>query len=114
MTHFSPPRRASQLSKGMLQPAALCQPLQEPSQRAPLGLAQGADQQLLGNQDVSAHRREKRVAFLGEVIAAAPRVAARRLLQHHRSEAHTSELQSLMRTSYAVFCLKKKTKNKNT
>src|SRR3546814_8858445 len=28
----------------------------------------------------------------------------------HRSEEHTSELQSLMRTSYAVFCLKKKTK----
>src|SRR3546814_6334978 len=25
----------------------------------------------------------------------------------HRSEEHTSELQSLMRTSYAVFCLKK-------
>src|SRR3546814_2551990 len=33
----------------------------------------------------------------------------------HRSEEHTSELQSLMRISYAVFCLKKKTnKNKNT
>src|SRR3546814_5980729 len=30
-----------------------------------------------------------------------------------RSEEHTSELQSLMRISYAVFCLKKKTK-KNT
>src|SRR3546814_9545572 len=29
-----------------------------------------------------------------------------------RSEEHTSELQSLMRTSYAVFFLKKKTKNK--
>src|SRR3546814_7614991 len=29
----------------------------------------------------------------------------------HRSEEHTSELQSLMRISYAVFCLKKKTKN---
>src|SRR3546814_6167562 len=28
-----------------------------------------------------------------------------------RSEEHTSELQSLMRTSYAVFCFKKKTKN---
>src|SRR3546814_8753599 len=28
-----------------------------------------------------------------------------------RSEEHTSELQSLMRTSYAVFCLKKKHKN---
>src|SRR3546814_1488621 len=31
-----------------------------------------------------------------------------------RSEEHTSELQSLMRTSYAVFCLKKKTKKKKT
>src|SRR3546814_4938151 len=30
-----------------------------------------------------------------------------------RSEEHTSELQSLMRTSYAVFCLKKKKKNAN-
>src|SRR3546814_3381736 len=29
-----------------------------------------------------------------------------------RSEEHTSELQSLMRISYAVFCLKKKTHNK--
>src|SRR3546814_1676295 len=28
----------------------------------------------------------------------------------YRSEEHTSELQSLMRISYAVFCLKKKTK----
>src|SRR3546814_7980039 len=37
----------------------------------------------------------------------------RKLHQHHwlhgRSEEHTSELQSLMRISYAVFCLKKKT-----
>src|SRR3546814_7836571 len=37
-----------------------------------------------------------------------------RLVQHiqrhgHRSEEHTSELQSLMRISYAVFCLNKKT-----
>src|SRR3546814_4200268 len=35
---------------------------------------------------------------------------------HHpqpaRSEEHTSELQSLMRISYAVFCLKKKKENK--
>src|SRR3546814_8200707 len=31
-----------------------------------------------------------------------------------RSEEHTSELQSLMRISYAVFCLKKQTKNTNT
>src|SRR3546814_6832786 len=33
------------------------------------------------------------------------------LTEHNRSEEHTSELQSLMRISYAVFCLKKKTKN---
>src|SRR3546814_6201261 len=31
-----------------------------------------------------------------------------------RSEEHTSELQSLMRISYAVFCLKKKTTKKDT
>src|SRR3546814_8164166 len=37
--------------------------------------------------------------------AAAPRTPA-------RSEEHTSELQSLMRISYAVFCLKKKKKTK--
>src|SRR3546814_6549297 len=38
---------------------------------------------------------------------------ARPWLASNRSEEHTSELQSLMRISYAVFCLKKK-KNKNT
>src|SRR3546814_2068176 len=37
-------------------------------------------------------------------------------LAHYRSEEHTSELQSLMRISYAVFCLKKKKypRNNNT
>src|SRR3546814_10851682 len=35
------------------------------------------------------------------------------LAQCERSEEHTSELQSLMRISYAVFCLKKKTKHQN-
>src|SRR3546814_4798978 len=47
----------------------------------------------------------------------APRLNQRALARHvqifarielGRSEEHTSELQSLMRTSYAVFCLKKK------
>src|SRR3546814_3001528 len=32
-------------------------------------------------------------------------------LNEYRSEEHTSELQSLMRISYAVFCLKKKNKH---
>src|SRR3546814_9646689 len=34
-------------------------------------------------------------------------------LAEGRSEEHTSELQSLMRISYAVFCLKKKKKQRN-
>src|SRR3546814_9294634 len=42
-----------------------------------------------------------------------PRLRDDRHVRHHRvrSEEHTSELQSLMRISYAVFCLKKKTIN---
>src|SRR3546814_10481632 len=47
------------------------------------------------------------VAHLGLDIGARDRLAAQRPL---RSEEHTSELQSLMRISYAVFCLKKKNK----
>src|SRR3546814_10173769 len=55
--------------------------------------------------------------LLPEVLAGRARVA----VQHDgdtvpyaatRSEEHTSELQSLMRISYAVFCLKKKNTNK--
>src|SRR3546814_9988047 len=50
------------------------------------------------------------VARIGEAItlAAAEQEAPVRR-QPVRSEEHTSELQSLMRISYAVFCLKKKT-----
>src|SRR3546814_10434170 len=42
----------------------------------------------------------------GQAHHLAERLLVRRT---QRSEEHTSELQSLMRTSYAVFCLKKKT-----
>src|SRR3546814_6654173 len=70
---------------------------------------------------------EQRIAFerLGQIgleFEVRQRQQLDRLLQlrcHHqrlrlaeRSEEHTSELQSLMRISYAVFCLKKKTPNK--
>src|SRR3546814_6050092 len=37
---------------------------------------------------------------------------SRKVPSTRRSEEHTSELQSLMRISYAVFCLKKKNTNK--
>src|SRR3546814_2838826 len=44
----------------------------------------------------------RQAAFLAETQQAADEAG------QARSEEHTSELQSLMRTSYAVFCLKKK------
>src|SRR3546814_5330452 len=44
----------------------------------------------------------------GPGVAAAPDIHLRTLAALDRSEEHTSELQSLMRISYAVFCLKKK------
>src|SRR3546814_1514078 len=50
-------------------------------------------------------------AFTAAVLSTAPAAHADTkddILQNHRSEEHTSELQSLMRISYAVFCLKKK------
>src|SRR3546814_3494103 len=48
------------------------------------------------------------VGFLREI-----RKERRRPRPIERSEEHTSELQSLMRISYAVFCLKKKKLNNN-
>src|SRR3546814_7985533 len=44
-------------------------------------------------------------------IEAAPLAKIANREKKMRSEEHTSELQSLMRNSYAVFCLKKKRKN---
>src|SRR3546814_5347727 len=41
-------------------------------------------------------------------VAVGVQVDVTALAAEHRSEEHTSELQSLMRISYAVFCLKKK------
>src|SRR3546814_8128062 len=43
-----------------------------------------------------------------ETIAYLPIFSAWLIANGYRSEEHTSELQSLMRISYAVFCLKKK------
>src|SRR3546814_2159708 len=51
----------------------------------------------------------KRVADLGHAEHAR-HIHQRMLRATCRSEEHTSELQSLMRISYAVFCLKKKKK----
>src|SRR3546814_4382996 len=55
---------------------------------------------------VFARRRQDHICYLPRPIRSAG------WGKGHRSEEHTSELQSLMRISYAVFCLKKK-QNKN-
>src|SRR3546814_3009335 len=66
------------------------------------------------NRDSINHRRDECVHMRhfngGETVFAG---GAKPLRVRDRSEEHTSELQSLMRISYAVFCLKKK-KRKNT
>src|SRR3546814_5603610 len=50
-----------------------------------------------------------RAAIVGRVLPSSPKTCCSTAgAQHVRSEEHTSELQSLMRNSYAVFCLTKK------
>src|SRR3546814_20433319 len=51
--------------------------------------------------------RRSQLSARRAAVGAAP--APLRVQRSRRSEEHTSELQSLMRISYAVFCLKKKT-----
>src|SRR3546814_5550238 len=51
------------------------------------------------------------VAAVFERLADQARLELGHRVLEHRSEEHTSELQSLMRISYAVFCLKKKKTN---
>src|SRR3546814_2362725 len=60
---------------------------------------------------VQALRRGDRVVTSGGIVGQVTKVLNDAELQveiAERSEEHTSELQSLMRISYAVFCLKKK------
>src|SRR3546814_3451708 len=54
------------------------------------------------------------IGFVEVAPVGVHRDAAIRLAAGRRSEEHTSELQSLMRISYAVFCLKKKTNKRTT
>src|SRR3546814_2477908 len=93
-THPFPTRRASDLVGGVagLPRTARCA-RRLGRQRA--DRARGAARQLLGSVRDGGDDRD-RVIVRGRGLTP-------------RSEEHTSELQSLMRISYAVFCLKKKT-----
>src|SRR3546814_3896773 len=56
---------------------------------------------------------EKRIQMITRNKVEQPRIDINAHVIPPRSEEHTSELQSLMRISYAVFCLKKKNKQNN-
>src|SRR3546814_6128421 len=67
-------------------------------------------------------KEEARIDYIDESLPAPAQVSNVEIVEtpggaivtYKRSEEHTSELQSLMRISYAVFCLKKKKKKKQT
>src|SRR3546814_10450869 len=61
---------------------------------------QGVQEFDLARRPHAARQRDRRQVAVGACLAAGMAVGA-------RSEEHTSELQSLMRISYAVFCLNK-------
>src|SRR3546814_8444533 len=69
-----------------------------------------------GYEHPTAVKQRTLLRMLGDVFPHSANLGYRRLDHDHatpyvrRSEEHTSELQSLMRISYAVFCLKKKNK----
>src|SRR3546814_17228178 len=81
LTHSFPTRRSSDLQR----PDAHC-----------------------GGAFLAKPRRSVRDDLVARSILVPPGIASHDRLLYGRSEEHTSALQSLMRISYAVFCLKKK------
>src|SRR3546814_5218771 len=57
-----------------------------------------------------AYNTLQKLSYTGTIFVLLPLLIVSGLALSPRSEEHTSELQSLMRISYAVFCLKKKNK----
>src|SRR3546814_6924858 len=82
-----------------------------------VALGDGAEMAADRQGEVAPGLDERRLAAAGPQRVAQGAVAFQRefRVDHDgRSEEHTSELQSLMRISYAVFCLKKKKKHTKT
>src|SRR3546814_4677905 len=98
-----------------------------PAQRGRAQRGEGAERLGLARHRLGQDRRgagfadHVQVVVAGAAVGANGEVHARALQRAGRAEAgvelrseeHTSELQSLMRISYAVFCLKKKKNNSN-
>src|SRR3546814_10724804 len=76
----------------------------------------GRESRPLGYQQPRYHRfirRDVEQGSQGWTVQAYPPGGSDGQLRRFRSEEHTSELQSLMRISYAVFCLTKKSRTKH-
>src|SRR3546814_1089136 len=110
MTHSFPTRRSSDLTRVVSQ-SAPCAESARYSCADRLGLFGGCSDHSIRNISVVADRfiyfkqqaRDSYLRLFNFILGA---------FQQCRSEEHTSELQSLMRISYAVFCLKKKKQDK--
>src|SRR3546814_10378178 len=102
---------AGNIAQGGDQPAFADQHAQVEPCGGPLGRAVVQGDGITQCRETPATERKaeagaRRVRPMRLVVAA--------VMEPARSEEHTSELQSLMRISYAVFCLKKKKKNHST
>src|SRR3546814_6879752 len=67
-----------------------------------------------GGAQAAIHVQATRVVYHGKAASASVAISNKSTMPYMRSEEHTSELQSLMRISYAVFCLEKTKKTQNT
>src|SRR3546814_3224634 len=111
MTHSFPSRRSSDLTK-----ADIASP---PFLKGPAATDNASPQTSLNKNVICSVVPDDRVAivfftckgFTNRRVSSNPLRKSARYLSRGRSEEHTSELQSLMRISYAVFCLNNKTNN---
>src|SRR3546814_8407156 len=79
------------------------------SVRSPKGAERGSDKSAANRQAVIQSKAAS-VSNIPSTFVSVHHVRQVLISETRRSEEHTSELQSLMRISYAVFCLKKKNK----
>src|SRR3546814_17831648 len=98
MTRVGADRPAGQLLRRYWQPVALVEELDDIRPVRPV--------KLMGQDFVLFRDEQGRYGLLD-------RDCPHRGADHSRSEEHTSDLQSLMRISYAVFCLKRKNIGRN-
>src|SRR3546814_6719958 len=83
---------------------------EEVVQQGNAAMADDQDEQRPGDRRMETAQtgHPRNLAALGDQLDTESRPAMTAAQHGERSEEHTSELQSLMRISYAVFCLKKK------